>query len=69
MYYIIYLINYFGKLIVYKIKYNIFIYLKIGDWGLGIGEWGLGVWGGGAKPQTPTPNPQSPAPKPQTPEV
>ena len=29
MYYIIYLINYFGKLIAYKIKCNIFIYLKI----------------------------------------
>jgi len=35
----------------------LFVFSKIGDWGLGIGDWGLWV---GANPQSPIPNPQSP---------
>ena len=40
----------------HKIKY---LYIFIGDWGLGIGDWGLG---NGPNPQSPIPNPQSPIP-------
>jgi hypothetical protein len=41
------LLNNFGT------KFNKYLKLGIGDWGLGIGDWGLG----------PIPNPQSPIPK------
>ena len=40
-------------------NYNLFTYLRHGDWGLGIGDWGLGI---GPNPQSPIPNPQSPIP-------
>ena len=32
----------------------LYIYIFIGDWGLGIGDWGLGI---GPNPQSPIPNP------------
>jgi len=41
------------------IKYFFYLYIFLGDWGLGIGDWGLGI---GPNPQSPIPNPQSPIP-------
>jgi len=61
--YIYIIIFYLNCLFVIKIyKFFIFIYINIGDWGLGIGDWGLGI---GDWAQSPIPNPQSPIPNPQ----
>jgi hypothetical protein len=38
---------------IYILVFIKYIYIKIGDWGLGIGDWGLGI---GDWAQSPIPN-------------